>query len=268
MILESPSQSFFLIGTLKVSWYGLCISFAILIAYFTSFFLGRKRGVAHHVDRVVLWALVPAVLCARLLFVIYHLDYFSGHLSEIVAVWNGGWVWHGALIGGLLGIWAYCKKNSIPFLPFFDLLAPGVALGQSMGRWGNFFNQEAYGLPTFGSWGLAIDEAHRLPGFEQFLYFHPTFLYESVLDLGIGILLLLLVVHVRKSSGLRIIDGATFFMYTMLYSTGRFFIECLRIDTVPVWMGIRAPQWISLFLVCVAGYWFLQRRKNLIYLHH
>lgn len=181
-MIASPPQSFFSLGLLEISWYGLFISGAVLAAYSVSFFLAKERGYAHHVDRVILWALIPGIFFARALFVLYHSDYFFSHLGEIFAVWHGGWVWHGALAGGLFGIFIYCRKNQISFLGMFDLCAPGVALGQALGRWGNFFNQEAYGLPTTLPWGIGIDPISRLPGFEQFAVFHPTFLYESVFD--------------------------------------------------------------------------------------
>ncbi len=263
-------------GAVTISLYGILIATGFLAAYSVSFFCAKKRGLVHHVDRVILWALLPGILFARSLFVLYHPDYFLSHLLEIPAVWHGGWVWHGALAGGLLGIFLYCKENKIAFLSLLDVCAPGVALGQSIGRWGNFFNQEAYGLPTNVPWGITIDPAHRLPGFEQFAVFHPAFLYESIFDFGLFLFLLFMVKYLsslrRRDPRLLGDDtsytGATFFLYLTLYSIGRFGIEFFRIDGVPIIMGLRSPQWISLGLIAlgVAGLvWVLHKQKKLVY---
>ena len=266
---------------MHISAYGVLISLGMLSTYGVSMILSRGTGLHKHIDRVFLWALIPGVVCARLLFVLYHPNYFLQYPTEIIAVWHGGWVWHGALAGGLLGIWVYCKRTTLSLLALLDTLAPGVALGQAIGRWGNFFNQEAYGLPTNVPWSIPIDTAHRLPGFEQFARFHPTFLYESSVDLGLFLLLSLLFLSSRPKGGipshlqsagflgkLGMTQGVLFFIYLFLYSTARFGIEFLRIDSVPTILGLRAPQWISvvLLLVGVAGLVrVLHKQKKLVY---
>ncbi len=249
---------------MSVSLYGVMISLGLLAAYGVSFFLARHSAFAHHIDRVVLWLFIPAVLCARGLFVLYHPEYFLRYPSEIIAVWHGGWVWHGALLGGLLGIFFYCRRYGVSFFRMLDVCAPGVALGQAIGRWGNFFNQEAYGLPTNMPWGIAIDPAHRLPEFEQFAVFHPTFLYESMFDLALFLFLWFVTAKIGKKPAYQ--TGTVFFLYFLFYSIGRMYIEFLRIDTVPIFVGLRAPQWISLVLIGISVGWFLQRRKKLVYL--
>lgn len=249
---------------MHISMYGILISVGFLVAYCISLFFSRRNGFGEHIDRMLFWALLPAVVFARIFFVLYHPEYFLRYPEEVVALWHGGWVWHGALLGGLMGIWLYCKKNSVSFFALLDLLAPGVALGQAIGRWGNFFNQEAYGLPTNMPWGIAIDPIHRLPGFERFAVFHPTFLYESILDLGLFLFLWLVTVKIIKKPAYQ--AGTIFFLYLLFYSLGRFYIEFLRIDLVPILAGLRAPQWLSLALIGISAGWFLLKRKKLVYL--
>lgn len=258
-------------GVFVISGYGLFVALGFIAAYGSAFVLARRSATIRieHIDRVLLWAMIPAVIAARLLFVMYHLDYFVGQPAEIVAVWHGGWVWHGALAGGLLGIALYCKRAGTGLLPLLDILAPGATLGQAIGRWGNYINQEAYGLPTNVPWGIGIDEAHRLPGFDQFSTFHPTFLYESIFD-GVLFLFLGWLFLTRLDPGLRRDDtgGVIFFLYLLLYSLVRFCIEFMRIDTVPIVVGLRAPQWISIVLmgVGIAGLVrVLRKQKKLVY---
>lgn len=260
---------------MQISLYGLLVAGGFLVAYGVSLYFARRKGVGGHIDRALLWILVPAVICARALFVLYHFDYFITQPEEIVAVWHGGWVWHGALFGGMAGIILYCKKVCVPPLALLDVCAPGVALGQAIGRWGNYVNQEAYGLPTTVPWALTIDPARRLPGYEAFATYHPTFLYESAVDFLIFLFLGWLLwkrpdPSFRRDDNERRDDrgGIVFFLYLFLYSLVRFGIEFLRIDTVPVLAGLRAPQWISLGLIAV-GIWglvqVLRKQKKMVY---
>lgn len=261
-MISVPLFSELLLGDVRISLYGLLISLGLLVAYSVSILLARRTNLAYHVDRMLVWMLIPAIIGARALFVAYHANYFFIHPSEIIAVWHGGWVWHGALIGGLGGIFLYCKKQAISFFGMLDVCAPGVVLGQAIGRWGNFFNQEAYGYPTTLPWKLFIDIAHRIPGYESFEYFHPTFLYEALADGTIFLILLAVINHSRKGRPFQ--PGVVFFFYLFLYSLIRLGIEYLRIDLVPVILGLRAPQWISLGLIILSGVWLLQKRKSVI----
>ncbi|MBI4599626.1 prolipoprotein diacylglyceryl transferase [Candidatus Uhrbacteria bacterium] len=278
-MFQTPPFSEFFLGSTRISMYGVLISLGFLAAYSATLILARRSIVSYHIDRMLLWAVIPAIFFARALFVAYHLDYFFVHPGEMIAVWQGGWVWHGALFGGLFGIFLYSRKNKISLLSLLDICAPGVALGQAIGRWGNFFNQEAYGLPTSVPWGIPIDEAHRLPGFEQFSLFHPTFLYESFFDVLLFISLAVFTLK-RLDPGLRRDDkeredsttqkpaALIFFLYLILYSLGRFGIEFLRIDIVPLALGLRAPQWISAGLIIVGAWglvWVLRKEKKVVY---
>lgn len=257
--------------SMAISIYGALIALGFFAAYSITYLLTRKTEAISvvNLDRMLVWVLILAVIGARALFVLYHLDYFSLHPQEIVAVWHGGWVWHGGLLGGIIGVYAYCKRAGITFLSFLDILAPGVALGQAIGRWGNFFNQEAYGLPTNLPWAITIDQTRRLPGYESFVTFHPTFLYESAFDFLLFLFLGWLLLK-RLDPGIRRDDkrGVAFFLYLLLYSLARFGIEFLRIDTVPVVAGLRAPQWISVGLIIIGAWgltWVLHKEKKMVY---
>lgn len=268
----------FTLGPLQISVYGILIALATLSAYGATIillWLRKKTGGPNinHIDNVLLWALIPAVIFARLMFVLYHLDYFSANPQEIIAVWHGGWVWHGAFAGGLFGIFLYCKKERVSLLALLDALAPGVALGQAIGRWGNFFNQEAYGFPTNLPWGISIDADKRLSGYETFTTFHPTFLYESVFDLALFLFLGSLFLMRRDNPEGKLSTpywtrtGFIFFLYLLLYSLARFGIEFIRIDTVPVVAGLRLPQWISFVLIIIGILglaWVLRKQKKMI----
>jgi len=153
---------------------------------------------------------------------------------------------HGGLIvGPLVGAWLAAKWK-LPVLRGFDVAAPSLAIGQAIGRWGNFFNEEAFGAPTNLPWKLYISPEHRPPGFARFDYFHPTFLYESLWDLGIFIVL---IAWLRPR--LRQQPGALFFSYIGLYSVGRFIIEAVRLDSF--WIGpFRVAQLASLLGVAIA----------------
>jgi phosphatidylglycerol---prolipoprotein diacylglyceryl transferase len=188
--------------------------------------------------------------------VIFNWEYYGQYPAKIPAVWEGGLAIHGGLIvGPLFGVWlAYRWK--VPILRGLDVTAPSWAIGQAIGRWGNFFNEEAFGRPTDLPWKLYISPPHRPPGYTQYEYFHPAFLYESVWDLGV---FLALVLWLRPR--LREQPGALFFAYIGLYSIGRFAIEGLRLDSFIIGT-IRVPQVASLLGVLVALVGLLWTRRR------
>lgn len=253
-MLGAPSDVLLSVGTLTVYWYGVLVALGMIACATVVFVLARayrQEPILAHLERATFPVCIGAIVGARALFVAYHADYFFQNPLEIPAVWHGGWVWHGALIGGALVL--FCMSRRL-FWSSADLLAPGLALGQAVGRWGNYANQEAYGMPTSVPWAALIDEAHRLPGYESFSAFHPAFLYESLADLVIfGILLSLLK---RRNN----FNGSVFLWYVLLYSIARFAIELIRIDAVPVFAEVRAPQWLSLALLLVTSVLLIRKR--------
>lgn len=171
------------------------------------------------------WILVPAILFARLYHVWDYWEYYRDNLGAIIKIWQGGLGIFGAIIGGLIGLSIFFKRQiknikfKTSFLSFLDLGVVGLAIGQSIGRWGNFFNQELYGWPTNFPWGIYIRLENRLPGLEDFTHFHPLFLYES---LGCMVIFIFLLKITRKKTGIN------FFLYLFLYSLLRFCLEFLR----------------------------------------
>lgn len=268
-MLSVPSNILFTIGDVTVYWYGLFASLGlaatgVCIIYFARFFERVKKiPILCEFERFSLPLLAGVLIGGRLLFVLYHLEYFVLFPLEIPSVWHGGWVWHGALIGGVL---ATCMliRSKVVRLSIADIYAPALALAQSIGRWGNYFNQEAYGLPTSLPWGIPIDEAHRVPGYQAYSTFHPTFLYESSFDFALFVFLAVLLKRQIANKDYEKKAGTVFFLYVLIYSIGRFFIEFIRIDTVPILIGLRAPQWFCLALFLVAGWYLLHRTQKMV----
>ena len=174
--------------------------------------------------------MLAGFLGARLYEVLFNWDYYGPHPGKIVAVWEGGLAIHGGLIAGpVVGI-TLAWRWRLPILQSLDVAAPSLFLGQAIGRWGNFFNEEAFGYPTAFPWRLYVSPGQRPAGYEAFEYFHPTFLYESVWNLGV---FLALVLWLRPR--MRDRPGTLFFSYLGLYSIGRGLIEPLRLDSF--WLG-------------------------------
>lgn len=247
-MFASPGAIAFTVGPLAVRWYGLLIATGVLLG--TT--LAHREAIRRRVDpdkllnAIVLTVLV-ALAGARLYYVLFNWDYYGAHPAKIVAVWEGGLAIHGGLIAGALTTLLYCRHAGLPLPVTLDIMAPCVAIGQAIGRWGNFFNQEAFGVPTSLPWKLYIDPAHRPPELAGFEYFHPTFLYESLWNLLVfGILWF----GLRKRLEGR--PGALTLCYLGLYSIGRFFVEGLRIDSLMLG-SLRAAQVASVLLVAASG---------------
>jgi phosphatidylglycerol---prolipoprotein diacylglyceryl transferase len=236
------------IGPLPIRWYGLLIASAVLIGVNLSGYLAKRRGVDPDLlSDLSIWLVIAAIPCARLYYVAFEWQQYINNPAEIFAIWHGGIAIHGAMIGALLAalVFAYLKK--ISFWLLADLVAPSAILGQAIGRWGNFFNSEAFGRPTDLPWKLFIPPAQRPPGYEQFAYFHPTFLYESLWNLGVFALLIWLFFWGLRQGRLK--TGTLFLVYIVAYSLGRVWIEGLRMDSLMLG-PLRIAQVVS--LSCVA----------------
>ena len=272
-LFTSPGPLLFQLGPFSLRWYGLLIAIAVLLGLLLATRLGRQRGIEPALIADLLPILVlAAVVGARLYYVIFEWRQYQLNWLDALAVWRGGIAIHGALIGGTIAVILYCRWRRIAFWNLLDVLVPSVALGQAIGRWGNFFNSEAFGLPTDLPWKLTIPFANRPVEFLDQTTFHPTFLYESLWNLGVVALLLLL--FRRASQGnLQLPAGALSCVYLLSYSTGRLWIEGLRIDplclagTPPFCEGgLRMAQLVSLVLIGVGGlglYWLYGRRRPL-----
>ena len=245
--MHSPGAIAFQVGPLVIRWYGILMALSIVVALWLGHRQARREGLpADDIITIGQWSILAGLLGARLYEVAFNWDYYGQFPKKIFAVWEGGLAIHGGLIvGPLVGIWL-AKRWGVPILRGLDVTGPSFAIGQAIGRWGNFFNEEAFGMPTNLPWKLYISPPHRPPGFTQYEFFHPTFLYESLWDLGI---FLLLIFWLRPR--LRPQPGALFFAYIGLYSIGRFLIEGIRLDSF--WVGpFRVAQLASLAGVLIA----------------
>jgi prolipoprotein diacylglyceryl transferase len=200
---------------------------------------------------------VPAGLIgARAWHVATDHDLYFGpgrHAIGALEIWHGGLGIWGAIMGGLLGAWLYCRRHGILLRPLADAMAPGLLLAQAIGRFGNYFNQELFGRPTDLPWGLEIDAAHRPAGYAQYATFHPTFLYEALWNLAAIAILL----HLDRR--FRLGYGRVFALYVMIYTLGRGWIEDLRIDPVELHDvgGLRFNVWTSIVLFVLATAYFV-----------
>jgi prolipoprotein diacylglyceryl transferase len=268
--IPSPTQSVWELGPFPIRAYGLCILVGIVLAVLW----GDRRLVARGAPAgvvldVAVWAVPFGILGGR----IYHVltswqPYFgeNGKPLEALYIWQGGLgIWGAVALGGV-GAWIGCRRAGVLLPPLADAVAPGVLLAQAIGRWGNWFNNEVYGRATDVPWGLKIYEwnvraghAERGPDGEPIVkgVYHPTFLYEMLWNLFV------VVVLVRLDRRFRIGHGRLFALYVMLYTTGRFWIETLRVDPANKIMGLRLNLWTSVVvLVGAATYLVISVRRH------
>ena len=283
-LLRSPGSQLVNLGFFSIKWYGLLIALSIILGLNLSKKLARYRGIDPHLVSEILPSLIlSSIIGARIYYVIFEYRQFSGdnfftpikifniylNIPSFLAIWEGGIAIHGALLGGFLSIYLFCKSKKIPLKIFLDLLMPSVILGQAIGRWGNFFNNEAFGIPTNLPWKVFIPLSNRPIIFANYQFFHPTFLYESLWNLLIFILLIYVFNKQNKDNS--ILPGLITCLYLITYSFGRFWIEGLRIDSLclggyPPYCegGLRIAQFISIFLFSSGLIWlyFLKFKFN------
>jgi phosphatidylglycerol:prolipoprotein diacylglycerol transferase len=258
-VIASPGAIAFELGPLTIRWYGILMATAIGIGFWLAHRQAVKEGLpADDILRVAQWAVVAGLVGARLYEVAFNWDYYGRFPSKIPAVWEGGLAMHGGIIVGFLTGVALAVHWRVPVLPALDVAAPSVILGQAIGRWGNFFNEEAFGTPTNLPWKLFISPPQRPLEYAQAEFFHPTFLYESLWDVVV-FALLVLVWRKRVERA----PGALFLIYLGLYSVGRFMTEALRTDALMLG-PIRVAQLVSLLGVAGAllGVPWLVRRAR------
>ncbi|MEL6352704.1 MAG: prolipoprotein diacylglyceryl transferase [Cyanobacteria bacterium J06627_28] len=242
---QSPGPEIFSIGPFTLRWYGLLIASAVLIGVVLSQYLAKKRGVdPEKVGDMVIWLVIAAIPCARLYYVLFEWESYAGRPGDIIAIWNGGIAIHGAVIGGTVAAIIFGRINRLSFWQLSDLIAPSLILGQAIGRWGNFFNSEAFGAPTDLPWKLFIPASNRPIALREFEYFHPTFLYESLWNIGVFALLLAIFFWGLKHPN-KLKAGTLFLVYMIAYSAGRVWIEGLRTDSLMIG-PLRIAQFISL----------------------
>jgi phosphatidylglycerol:prolipoprotein diacylglycerol transferase len=241
----SPGPIIFQLGPLAIRWYGLLIASAVLIGVSLSQYLAEKRHVNPELlGDLAIWLVLGAIPCARIYYVAFEWPQYAQRPEDIIAIWKGGIAIHGAILGGTIAALIFAKIQRVSFWQLADLIAPSAILGQAIGRWGNFFNSEAFGSPTDLPWKLYIPANSRPRAYANFEYFHPTFLYESLWNLTVFGLLLTL--FFRDLQGkIRLKTGALFLVYIAAYSSGRVWIEGLRTDSL-MFGPLRAAQMVSL----------------------
>lgn len=216
---------------MEVRWYGLLIALGLILAIVVSYLTARYRKFkADEIINFAPFAIIAGVIGARLLHVAVNWSYYSKNLSSIFAFRQGGLAIQGVIIGGFIALVIFAKIRKIDLWELADCIVPSLALAQAIGRWGNFFNQEAYGRPTDARIGIFISPENRLRGYESFDYFHPTFLYESIANLLLFIILMVLHVVFKKKEN-KVPNGVIFNLYLIIYSLYRIFIESYRIDS-------------------------------------
>jgi phosphatidylglycerol---prolipoprotein diacylglyceryl transferase len=258
------------LGPLYVQFYGIILMVGALVGTYIASYLLKDMDEESDPELLwdaLVWVLIFGVIGARL----YHVftpsksllaagidtRYYLTHPIDLIASWQGGLGIPGAVIGGVFGMWIFARRRGLELPLLLDAAAPAVAIGQAIGRWGNFVNQELYGPPTTLPWGIYIRPENRLPGFAAFDHFHPLFLYESLLDLANAALLYWL----WRRYGSRMLRGDLFLIYLVTYPLIRFGLEFLRIDFVPLF-GINFNQTLMLVIALAsAGFLYWRHRQ-------
>jgi prolipoprotein diacylglyceryl transferase len=258
--LPSPSQGVWHLGPVPVRAYALCILAGITAALW----LTRKRWAARggnpdDITDIAIWAVPFGIVGGRLYHVVTDPElYFSAGRRPIRALylWDGGLGIWGAVALGAVGAWIGCRRRGIRLAAYADALAPGLVLAQAIGRWGNYFNQELFGNPTGLPWGLLIDPAHRPVDSPGLATYQPTFLYESLWDLGVMALLL------GADRRHRLHSGRLFALYVAAYTAGRGWVEALRSDHANHLLGLRLNDWTALIVFTAAVAYLLATRHR------
>jgi len=257
--LPSPPQGVWYLGPVPIRAYALCIIAGIVVAvWLTQRRWEARGGRRDDVLDVAMWAVPFGVVGGRLYHVITDPEfYFAPGQQPIRAlyIWDGGLGIWGAVALGAVGAWIGCRRRGIALADFADAMAPGLVLAQAIGRWGNWFNQELYGGPSTLPWALEIDPAHRPPATPLVATYHPTFLYESLWDIGVAVLLI-------WAGKRRLLDnGRLFALYVAAYTVGRAWIEALRVDHANHFLGLRLNDWTSLAVFLAAAGFLAWRRR-------
>lgn len=249
--IPSPEWSYFDLGPFRIHAYAICILIGIFLATaLTSRRLTKRGAEPGVVLDIILWAVPLGIVGARIFHVLTHPnDYFydGANLLDVFAVWKGGIAIFGALLGGALGAYIGTRRAGIRFWSFADALAPGMLLAQAMGRLGNWFNHELFGLPTTLPWGLEIEPTNPAypVGLPAGTLFHPTFLYEIIWNLvGVAVILIL-------ERRFRLRWGSAFGVYLIWYGAGRSVFESIRVDPSEIFFGLRTNVWAALFAIVI-----------------
>ncbi|HPI67343.1 MAG TPA: prolipoprotein diacylglyceryl transferase [bacterium] len=272
-----PTPALFSFGPVTIYWYGFLMALAIIFGALIFYFLTKSLKIKSSlIIDLLFYVLIFGLLGGRFYHVFSEFNYYWHEPLKIFFLWQGGLGIYGAMLGGVLAIYFFIKKNQKEinvfsaachlslvtcFFVLLDLLVPSLALGQALGRWGNYFNQEIFGRPTFLSWGIPIDPVNRPASYLNFEFFHPLFLYESLFCFLLFVFLFFLTRKIYQSAIINKPPGLILTLYLFSYGLWRFFIEFLRLDHQPVFLTLRLGQWVSIFLIILAVVVYLHRKK-------
>lgn len=264
MTFESPGEILFDINGFAVYSYGVVMAIACLLGIYISYLIYKKYNPISAYEKIIDFSAMPliiGILGARLYYCILNPIYYFTHPIEILDFRQGGLSIHGGLLFGISALIFFAHKYKLGVLNILDSFACGTVFAQSVGRWGNFFNSEAFGLPTDLPWKLYIPLSKRPDVYADYEYFHPAFLYESILDLFIFCLLLIIMNKTYPKN-----RGYVFFSYLGLYSIARILVEQLRIDSALNVGLIPIAQVVSiiLFVIAVSGIIVLKNKSKFI----
>lgn len=231
---------------MEIRWYALIISLGIVLGVI----LARRRAERFSFQKddiydIALVAVPVAILCARVYYVAFEWESYAGDFWAMINIRAGGLAIHGGVIGGVLVSYLVCRKKNLPYIKGLDLFAPSIILGQAIGRWGNFMNNEAHGGPTNLPWAIEVNGE----------MVHPTFFYESMGNFLVLVFLLYYDRHLKKA------DGEVFLLYGILYSLVRLVVEGFRTDSLYIG-GFKTAQVLSLAIIFVFGTIFVRRRRK------
>lgn len=262
-----PQPIIFKLGPFAVHWYGLLMIIGGLLGFSLMLWLVKKYKLdKRFFEDLLFWWVVGAIIGARIYYVIYAWEMYKSNWLDIFKIWEGGLAVHGIMLGGMITTFIYCRLKKKDFLLTADLVVTGLVAAQIIGRVGNYFNQEIFGRPTDLPWGIPIELAFRPEQFMNSSFFHPTFIYESLGN--IVILIILLLIHKLRFKKKQFLPGQIFLSYLILYSILRFSLEFLRTDYSPLVFGVRWAQLFSAGLILVFGalliYGYIRDKKRLV----
>lgn len=287
-----PSPILISLGPINIYWYGFFILLGALAAIFIMLKLAPYYGITKdEIFDLSFYLIIGGIIGARIYHVFLELPYYINHPLNIFKIWQGGLAIHGGIIAGIIIIYFFAKRIPPPtplsnggeekfppskggqggFWLYATILAPGLALAQAIGRWGNYFNQELFGLPTGKPWGIPIDLLNRPAEYLSSPYFHPTFLYESIGNFLIFLILIFIHIWIIKKQKQKNVmcylpagqAGVLCVMcYAILYSALRFSLEFIRIDRTPEFLGLRFPQIVSLIIIFLTPALFLLPKQK------
>lgn len=260
-MFQSPTDVAFDVFGFPIYFYGIILASAIFVGVYCAYFLYKLFYNKQEASKIIDFSpyiIIIGIIGARLYYCLVNFSYYVKHPLEIFYIRQGGLSIHGVIIIGILALYTFSKKYKMSFLKLIDVFLCGTALGQSIGRWGNFFNSEAFGTPTNLPWKLYIPITHRPPQYIDFKYFHPTFLYESIFDFLIFLILLICFKKLSKS------PGVLACLYLIMYSIVRIIVEHFRIDSALNIDGIPIAQLVSLIIIVIASVaiMILTRKKS------